>query len=132
MNLVEVFSGFSVNDQDAAKEFYTNVIGLKLEDEKMGLTLKLPTGGKVFVYGKDNHRAASYTVLNLVVDNIDAAVDDLVTKGVKFEIYDNLFPGAEQDAKGILRSPDHEKYGPSIAWFKDPADNVIAVLEATK
>ena len=130
MQLKAVFSGFSVNDQDAAKEFYTNVVGLELDDDHMGLRFKLPSGGSVFIYSKeDAHKPAEYTVLNLVVDDIDAAVDELIGKGVTFEIYDNLFPGAKQDERGVLHSPDPAKYGPSIAWFKDPAGNILSVIE---
>lgn len=128
MKLHAVFSGFSVDNLEKAKDFYTNTVGLELEDENMGLRFKLPSGGSVFVYEKTNHEPATYTTLNLVVDDIDAAVDELTEKGVAFEIYKDLIPGAEQDEKGILRSPDFEKYGPSIAWFKDPAGNVVAVL----
>lgn len=129
MKLHGVFGGFSVNDQEAAKDFYTNVVGLELEDDKMGLQFKLPSGNKLFIYSKDDHQPATYTVLNLVVPNIDEAVDELHSKGVEFEIYDNLFPGAKQDDKGILHSPDPAKYGPSIAWFKDPAGNILSVIE---
>lgn len=123
-----VFSGFSVNDQEKAKDFYTRVLGLDKIDENMGLRFKLPMGGTLFIYEKPNHKPADYTVLNFVVDNIDDAVDELVKKDVKFEMYDELFPGAKQDKKGILRSPDPSK-GPTIAWFKDPAGNVLAVIE---
>ncbi len=130
MELKAAFGGFSVSNVDEAKDFYTNTIGLELEDEKMGLKFKLPSGGSVFIYGKDDHQAAAYTVFNLVVGDIDVAVDELVEKGVKFEIYENLFPGAPpQDEKGITRSPDPVEFGPTIAWFKDPAGNVVAVLE---
>lgn len=132
MKLHAAFSGFSVKDQEKAKDFYTNIVGLELEDDAMGLTFKLPSGGSVFMYEKPDHQPAVYTTLNLVVDDIDAAVDELVQKGVTFEIYQDVVPGAKQDEKSILRSPDPAKYGPSIAWFKDPADNIIAVLDNTK
>lgn len=129
MNILAAFSGFSVDNHQVAKEFYTNVIGLELEDDKMGLHFKLPGGGNLFIYERPGHQPATFTVFNLVVSDIDAAVDDLVSKGVKFEIYDNVIPEAEQDKKGILRSPDSTKYGPSIAWFKDPAGNVVSVIQ---
>lgn len=129
MNLHAVFSGFSVNDQEAAKKFYSEIVGLKLADDTMGLQFELPSGGKLFIYAKEDHQPATYTVLNLVVDDIDAAADELIGKGVTFEIYDNLFPGAKQDERGVLHSPDQAKYGPSIAWFKDPAGNILSVLE---
>jgi catechol 2,3-dioxygenase-like lactoylglutathione lyase family enzyme len=130
MNLLSVFSGISVNDQEVAREFYTNVVELELDDDKMGLSFKLPSGGKLFIYSKeDAHRPAEYTVLNLVVADIDKAVDELIGKGVTFEIYDNLFPGAKQDERGVLHSPDPAQYGPSIARFKDPAGNILSVIE---
>src|SRR5258708_6014038 len=91
------FSGFSVDDQAKAKEFYTKALGLKLEDETMGLQLALPGGGSVFVYAKEDHQPATYTMLNFVVDDIDAAVDELVKSGVEIEHYEY----AHQDAKGI-------------------------------
>jgi predicted enzyme related to lactoylglutathione lyase len=123
------FTGISVNDSEKAKDFYTRVLGLDLSSEAMGLHFRLPFGGMLFIYEKPDHQPATYTALNFVVEDIDAAVDELVEKGVVFEVYDNLFPGAEQDEKGILRSPDPIKYGPSIAWFKDPAGNTIAILQ---
>lgn len=86
----------------------------------------------MFIYHKPNHQAANYTVFNLVVEDIDEAVDELVSKGVTFERYPAMMPGAEQDAKAILRSPDPLQYGPSIAWFKDPSGNILAVLQDDK
>ncbi|MHA7135433.1 VOC family protein [Oerskovia turbata] len=114
------FSSFSVNDLDAARAFYADVLGVEVDQTPMGLDLRLGSGGHVFVYAKPNHVAASFTVLNFGVDDVDAAVDELVAKGVQFERY----VGFEQDAKGIARDAD----GPAIAWFKDPARNVLAVL----
>jgi catechol 2,3-dioxygenase-like lactoylglutathione lyase family enzyme len=115
-----VFSSFSVNDLDAARAFYADVLGIEVEQNPMGLDLRFASGAHVFVYPKDNHVAASFTVLNFGVDDVDAAVDELVAKGVQFERY----VGFEQDAKGIARDED----GPAIAWFKDPARNVLAIL----
>ena len=115
-----VFSSYSVNDLDAAQSFYGDVVGLEVDRTPMGLDLHLESGGHVFLYPKKAHVAASYTVLNFGVDDVDAAVDELVGKGVQFERY----VGFDQDAKGISRSPD----GPAIAWFKDPARNVLAIL----
>lgn len=132
MNITAAFTGFSVDNSDVAKDFYTRIIGLDLASDTMGLHFRLPFGGIVFVYEKPDHRPADYTVLNFVVSDIDAAVDELVHKGVGFERYPNLFSGAEQDAKGIMRSPDTAKYGPSIAWFKDPAGNTLAVIQDDK
>ncbi|MDQ5982395.1 MAG: hypothetical protein QG549_392 [Patescibacteria group bacterium] len=129
MNTLTVFNGFSVSDADATRDFYSNIVGLEIEDEKMGLRYKLPSGSTTFMYVKPDHKPAEYTVLNFVVSDIVAAVDELIAKGVKFEMYDNLYTGATQDEKGILRSPDQQKYGPSIAWFKDPSGNILSVIE---
>jgi catechol 2,3-dioxygenase-like lactoylglutathione lyase family enzyme len=120
------FSGVSVDNLEAAKEFYTKKLGLKLTDDKMGLNFELPGGGGLFVYDKPDHQAASYTYLNLVVENIDQAVDELVEAGVKFEVYDNM--PFKQDDKGVARGLAANQ-GPDIAWFKDPAGNILAVLQ---
>ena len=123
-----VFSGFSVSDQEKAKDFYTRVLGLDLIDENMGLRFRLPYGGQLFVYEKSNHEPASYTALNFMVDDIDKAVDELVKQDVQMVIYDEVFPGAKQDKKGILHSSGPDE-GPSIAWFNDPAGNILALLQ---
>ncbi|MFZ8758152.1 VOC family protein [Microbacterium sp. HMH0099] len=118
------FSGFSVDDLDAARRFYQDTLGLDVEVlEGSGfLQLTLGSGGRVLVYGKLNHEPASFTVLNFPVDDIDAAVDDLTARGVDTKIYDDAeFP---TDSRGIMR-----EMGPAIAWFRDPAGNVLAVLE---
>jgi catechol 2,3-dioxygenase-like lactoylglutathione lyase family enzyme len=120
------FSGFSVDDLGKAKQFYTQVLGLALEDESMGLQLGLPGGGALFVYSKKNHQPATFTVLNFVVDDIDKVVGELTELGVTFERYDNL--PAEQDEKGILRGLSAHQ-GPDIAWFKDPAGNILSLLQ---
>ncbi len=132
MNINSAFSGFSVNDLAAAKDFYTRIIGLDLASETMGLQFRLPFGGMVFIYEKPDHKPADYTVLNFVVADIGIAVDELSQQGVQFERYPNLIPGAEQDAKGIMWSSDPAQDGPSIAWFKDPAGNTLAVLQDDK
>jgi predicted enzyme related to lactoylglutathione lyase len=117
-------SGFSVNDIAAAKEFYGEVLGLEVNDGDMGtLRLTLPGGAEVLVYPKDNHEPASFTILNFLVDDVDAAVEQLNGKGVRTKIYDD--PQLPTDAKGIMRGN-----GPDIAWFKDPAGNVLSVLRA--
>lgn len=122
-----VFSSFSVNNLAKAKEFYTETLGLTLEDEKMGLQFKLPSGGAVFVYQKDNHEPATFTILNFVVDNIDEAADELIKKSVKFEQYDEEY--MKTDEKGICRN-DGKHPGPKgIAWFKDPAGNFLALIQ---
>src|ERR1700729_3200172 len=117
------FSGVSVDDLEKAKEFYTKILGLELRDEEMGLQFKLPGGGRLFIYEKDNHEPATFTVLNFVVGDIDEAVDELVKLGVKLEKYE----GFHQDEKGIARGIA-AKMGPDIAWFKDPAGNILSVL----
>jgi catechol 2,3-dioxygenase-like lactoylglutathione lyase family enzyme len=121
------FSGFSVKDLSKAKKFYTDVLGLTVVEEKgMGLQLNLPQGGQVFVYDKSNHVPATYTILNFVVDNIDDAVEELTKKGVKFEQYH--MKEMPQDEKGILRGLAAHM-GPDIAWFLDPAGNILAILQ---
>jgi catechol 2,3-dioxygenase-like lactoylglutathione lyase family enzyme len=122
----EVFSGFSVDNEDEAKAFYTNTLGLELVDEQMA-RFKLPGGGTVFAYPKPNHEPATFTILNFVVENIDEAVDELKAQGVNFEHYDSL--SGLQDEKGIMRSAG-KNTGPSIAWFKDPAGNILSVIQA--
>ncbi len=114
------YSGFSSNDIAQAKVFYAQTLGLEVTEEHGMLTLHLTGGGKVLVYPKDNHEPASFTVLNFPVENIDHAVDRLAEAGVQFERYE----GVNQDARGI-----HREYGPPIAWFKDPAGNVLSVIE---
>jgi catechol 2,3-dioxygenase-like lactoylglutathione lyase family enzyme len=120
------FSSFSVDDVDKATEFYIRVLGLEVEEVPgMGINLKLAGGGKVFIYpkGKD-HQPASFTVLNFPVKDIGKAVAALKEKGVELEHYDNM----RQDNDGVARSQSPDE-GPSIAWFKDPAGNVLAVLQ---
>lgn len=126
MEIKHVFSGFSVKDQQEAEKFYSETLGLKVEAGPMGLRIILPNGGDVFVYTKENHEPASFTILNIVVHDIDGAVDDLTSKGVKFEIYEGM--PAPQDEKGILRGLAAGQ-GPDIAWFKDPSGNILSVLQ---
>jgi catechol 2,3-dioxygenase-like lactoylglutathione lyase family enzyme len=114
------FSGFSVDDIPKAKEFYANTLGLDVGDEMGGLQLKT-AGATVFVYPKDNHQPATYTVLNFPVDNVEVAVDQLTQAGVRFERYE----GFEQDERGIAHGNGQ---GPDIAWFTDPAGNILSVL----
>ncbi|MEQ1736330.1 MAG: VOC family protein [Rhodoglobus sp.] len=120
------FSGFSVDDLDAAKTFYAAVLGLDVGDNvnEMGtLDLRLGGGGHVIVYAKDNHVPATFTILNFEVDDIDAAVDQLAAAGVSLERYD----GMNQDDRGIARGKA-VNMGPDIAWFTDPAGNILSVL----
>jgi catechol 2,3-dioxygenase-like lactoylglutathione lyase family enzyme len=114
------FSGFSTNDLAKAKAFYAETLGLEVTEENGMLTLKLAGGGRVLIYPKDNHEPATFTVLNFPVDDIDGAVDQLTAAGIEFERYE----GAGQDERGIAR-----QYPPPIAWFKDPAGNILAVLQ---
>jgi catechol 2,3-dioxygenase-like lactoylglutathione lyase family enzyme len=116
------FSGFAVPDIDAATTFYRDVLGLDAAAAEMGtLRLTLPGGTDVFVYPKEDHRPAVFTILNLEVDDIDQVVDVLAERGVEFQRYD----GFEQDERGIASGGD----GPRIAWFTDPAGNIISVLQ---
>ena len=114
------FSGFSANDIPRAKEFYGQTLGLEVTEDNDTLTLHLAGGGNVLIYPKENHEPASFTVLNFPVTDIDAAVDSLTRAGVQTERY-QVF---NQDERGIMRDQ-----GPPIAWFKDPAGNVVAVLQ---
>jgi predicted enzyme related to lactoylglutathione lyase len=115
------FSGFSVDDVGAARAFYTEKLGIPVEEENGMLRLRFG-GTEVLVYPKPNHQPATFTVLNLPVDDIDAAVDELAARGVEFVRYPEL---GGQDEKGIMRDPQ----GPPIAWFTDPAGNVMSVLQ---
>jgi len=117
----DAFSGFSVNDLDAAQKFYGETLGVVVDKVPAGLMLKIGHG--ILVYPKPNHEPATYTMLNFRVDDIDKAVDDLVGKGIKFEHYPGL-----TDEKGVARGIAHDR-GPDIAWFKDPAGNIVSVLQ---
>jgi catechol 2,3-dioxygenase-like lactoylglutathione lyase family enzyme len=122
------FSGFSVDDLDAARTFYGGALGLRVVDGEMGnLQLTLPGGHEVFIYPKEDHLPATFTILNFVVDDVDAAVDELNAAGVVTKIYRD--PDYNPDEKGIARGRA-AGYGPDIAWFRDPAGNVLSVLSA--
>jgi catechol 2,3-dioxygenase-like lactoylglutathione lyase family enzyme len=117
------FSGFSVNDIEAARKFYGETLGLEVALEEMGiLDIKLGSGATVIAYPKDNHQPATFTILNFAVPDIEKAVDDLKAVGVRMERYE----GFEQDEKGIARD---NRGGPPIAWFTDPAGNILSVIE---
>jgi len=125
----KAFSSFSVNDIDKAKEFYQDTLGLNANTIEMGggysmLELDVTGGTKVMIYPKPNHTPASFTVLNFPVDDLDKTVDELTAKGVKFEQYD--MGDMKTDEKGIVRG---NGMGPDIAWFADPAGNIISVLK---
>ncbi len=117
----KAFSGFSVDDIQKAKEFYGRMLGLKISESNGLLRLHFGNGNTVLIYPKPNHAPATFTILNFPVENVDKAVDELTKRGVRFQIY-NL-PDIKTDEKGITRGN-----GPTIAWFKDPAGNILAVL----
>ncbi len=119
----KAFSGFAVNDLAVAKEFYGETLGLEVEQGGQGLRLKIAGGNPTFVYSKPDHVPATYTILNFPVDDIDKAVDKLTAAGIKFEHYGKL-----TDARGIARGATTGG-GPDIAWFKDPAGNILSVLQ---
>jgi catechol 2,3-dioxygenase-like lactoylglutathione lyase family enzyme len=121
----KAFSGFSVNDIGKAREFYGNTLGLEVSEGDGMLTLHVAGGTKILVYPKPNHTPASFTILNFPVKDVEAAVSALKERGVRFERYENI-PELKTDEKGIFRGG-----GPLIAWFKDPAGNVLSVLEQT-
>ncbi|MFD8231514.1 VOC family protein [Streptomyces sp. NPDC059696] len=118
----KAFSGFSVNDIDAARAFYADTLGLRVSEENGLLILHLAGDRDTLVYPKADHTPATFTILNFPVDDIEAAVDELGRRGVRFERYDHL----KTDDKGIFRGG-----GPLIAWFTDPAGNVLSVLQQT-
>ncbi|HXO19400.1 MAG TPA: VOC family protein [Thermoanaerobaculia bacterium] len=118
----KAFSGFSAGDIPKEKDFYGQTLGLDVSEDNGMLTLKLAGGGTVLIYPKPNHSPASFTVLNFPVKSVDDAVSELTGRGVKFEQYD--LPDLKTDEKGIARGQ-----GPTIAWFKDPAGNILSVLE---
>jgi predicted enzyme related to lactoylglutathione lyase len=121
----KAFSGFSVNDMQKAKEFYHGTLGIEVSENDMGImTLKLAGGTDIIVYPKPNHEPATFTILNFAVADVDKAVDGLISAGIKFEQYD--FGDMKTDEKGIMHGNGQ---GPDIAWFKDPAGNILSVLK---
>jgi catechol 2,3-dioxygenase-like lactoylglutathione lyase family enzyme len=118
------FGGFSVNDIAKARQFYTQTLGLETSEDMGLLNIHFPGGYKVIAYPKPNHIPATFTVLNFPVDDLEATVDALTKKGVVFEQYD--WPDLKTNKKGIAHSPEGK--GPDIAWFKDPAGNILSVL----
>ena len=120
----KAFSGFAAGDIDKVKEFYGKTLGLKVTEEHGLLTLHLAGGNNVLIYPKPDYVPATFTVLNFPVDDVGQAVDELTRHGVRFEKYNG--PEIKTDEKGIMRGN-----GPTIAWFKDPAGNILSVLEAT-
>lgn len=121
----KAFSSFSVGDLQKAKKFYGQTLGLEVSEAYGGRLLELHIGGRrnILIYPKDNHTPATFTILNFPVENLEQSVDDLIKRGVRFEIYNE--GDIKTDEKGISLSNE----GPKIAWFKDPAGNVLSVLE---
>ena len=121
----KAFSGFSVNDLQQAKEFYGQTLGLDVTEANGLLQLHIAGGTTILIYPKEKHTPATFTILNFPVDNIEQAVDELTRRGVQFEHYNE--GGLVTDEKGIARGG-----GPNIAWFKDPAGNILSVLEESE
>jgi catechol 2,3-dioxygenase-like lactoylglutathione lyase family enzyme len=120
----KAFSSFSVNDLAKAKKFYSETLELEVTEKPMGLELEMKGGGKVFIYPKPDHTPATFTVLNFPVEDVEKAVDELGGLGVRFEHYDQA--NLKTDKKGISRGGG----GPEIAWFKDPAGNILSLVQA--
>jgi catechol-2,3-dioxygenase len=120
--VTKAFSTFSVNDLAKAREFYGKTLGLEVSSTaEGGIELRIPGGNNVFIYPKQNHEPGTFTVLNFPVSDVDESVDDLANRGVRFEHYEGEL---KTDNKGIFRGP-----GPTIAWFKDPAGNILSVIK---
>jgi catechol 2,3-dioxygenase-like lactoylglutathione lyase family enzyme len=117
----KAFSGFSADDIAKARQFYGETLGVRVSEESGLLWLHLAGDRDTLIYPKENHTPATYTVLNFEVEDADKAVDELTARGVRFERYE----GTEQDGKGISRAAG----GPAIAWFKDPAGNILSVIQ---
>ncbi|MEP0366369.1 MAG: VOC family protein [Cyclobacteriaceae bacterium] len=116
----DVFSTYSIKNKEQTKSFYSDTLGLAVQENHMGLIEFDINGHSVKMYQKQDHQPAAFTVLNFLVDDLDSEADDLIAKGVKMEKYD----GFDQDEKGISRGR-----GPNIAWFKDPSGNIISIIE---
>jgi catechol 2,3-dioxygenase-like lactoylglutathione lyase family enzyme len=117
----KAFSGFSVDDLPKAKAFYGQTLGLEVTEANGLLNLQISGGSRIIIYPKPNHSPATFTILNFPVKNIVQAVDELTKRGVRFEHYEGEI---NTDEKGIARGD-----GPSIAWFKDPAGNILSIIE---
>ena len=126
LDINNAFSGFAVKDINAARSFYSETLGLDIEDGPMGLlNLHLPGGAHVLVYPKPDHEPAVFTILNFEVADIDAAVTTLSDRGVEFTRYDSF----DQDELGVFRGSRNDQ-GPDIAWFRDPSGNVLSIIGA--
>ena len=117
----KAFSGFAVDDLAKAREFYGDTLGIDLIEENGMIGLHIADSGDIMIYPKDDHVPATYTILNFPVKDVDEAVDELVERGISFERYEDF----EHDERGIVRDAD----GPAIAWFTDPAGNILSVLQ---
>ncbi len=127
IKVLRAYGGFSVPDLQKAKQFYGDTLGLKVIELPEGLDVEVSDGTSVFIYPSQENKPAMYTVLNFVVENVDAAVDELANKGVHMEQYD--MPEMKTDAKGVVRN-DGTYPGPkAIAWFKDPAGNILSIIQ---
>ena len=127
-NITKAFSSFSVDDVQKAKEFYGQTLGLEVSEAYGGqlLELHIAGGSSILIYPKANHTPAAFTILNFTVDNLDQTMEELSKRGVQFEIYNE--GDVMTDQRGIFLSNE----GPKIAWFKDPAGNVLSLLEEKK
>ena len=123
---IDIFSGYSVRDRGESLKFYKEVLGLSVAETDEGLNIQLKNGGKLFLYQKPDHSPASFTVLNLVVEDIDQAVDELRADGIDLENYD--VGEMKADENGIYRGSAAGR-GPDIAWFKDPSGNILSVIQ---
>ena len=127
LTAISSFNSLSVDDLKKARRFYIDTLQLPLKDDSMGLTIELPGGGSLFIYEKEDHEPAAYTTVNFVVEDIDDTIQHLTDHhGIKMERYTNL--PAEQDELGVLRGTAAGQ-GPDIAWFTDPAGNVLSIIE---
>ena len=118
----KVFSGFAVPDLAAARDFYGDTLGMDVDESDGLLTIHVAGGHDIVVYPKPDHAPANFTILNFPVDDIDSVVDELTSRGVQFQRYEDF----DQDEKGIAR----DERGPAIAWFTDPAGNILSVIQA--
>jgi catechol 2,3-dioxygenase-like lactoylglutathione lyase family enzyme len=123
----KVFSSFSVDNIEKAKDFYGKTLGIKFSDLMGGINLHFFGGNDIFVYPKDNHVPATFTILNILVKNVEKAVEDLTKLGIRFEIYNQ--GELKTNEKGITEG---NEYGPKMAWFKDPAGNYLSLIEEKK
>ena len=128
MDIINSFSSYLSNNIAECKTFYESTLGLAVSEQMGGLRFQVPGGQQVFIYPKDDYQPAEFTVLNFVVADINAAIDELTSRGAVFERYGSDTLPAEQDERGVLRGKS-TGIGPDIAWFKDPAGNILSLIE---